>query len=69
MIKFEIISKNKLNKFLLEKKQKLMLNLHKNYIQMLRLEIIIILNRQCQKIQHLCHHQKKEIYKTEIHFG
>jgi hypothetical protein len=69
MIEFEIISKNKLNKFLEEKKQKLMLNLHKYYISILPLEIIIILNHQCQNILHFCHHQEKEIYKTETHFG
>ncbi len=69
MIEFEIISKNKSNKFLEEKKQKLILNLHKNYIPILPLEIIIKLNRQGQNIQHLCHHQEKEIYKTEIHLG
>jgi hypothetical protein len=42
MIEFEIISKNKLNKFLEEKKQKLMSNLYKTYIPILPLEILLL---------------------------
>jgi hypothetical protein len=55
--------------------EKLMLNLHKNYIPILLLEIIIITRDyhytepRISKILQLCHHQEKEIYKTEIHFG